>query len=327
MSHYLDNKLVFVAGATGMVGTALLERLLSDHPRTKIRACWNRREPFLKHERIEYVRGDLRSMDFCRVAVKGADCAIMAAAESVGSKVTTSEPWHVLNANLLINSQLLEAFYREKVGRIVFVGSSTLYQECNYPIKEDMLDMSEDPHPVYFAFGWLTRFIEKMCRFWHERGGFDVLIARASNVYGPYDKFDPEVSNFIPALIKKAVDKMDPFQVWGSPDVVRDVVYAEDFARGVLVLLGKTEFRYDVFNLGQGSGVKVSEVVDSVLQNAGHRPSRLTYDQSKPSTFKCRVLDCTKAKEILGWAPKCSVEEGIKKTVDWWLANKGWWKR
>ncbi|MEW6557330.1 MAG: NAD(P)-dependent oxidoreductase [Elusimicrobiota bacterium] len=324
---YLNNKLVFLAGATGSVGSAILEHLLNNYPSTKIRASYRVTEPFIKDKRIEYVKVDLREKEECRKIAKGCDCAIMAASHSGGSKVMTAQPWEFLNDNIIMNTQMLEAFFYENIKRVIYICTSAVYQEFEGYIKENELDLNKEPSLAYFGYGWLSRFIEKLCQFWHEKTGMEILIVRAANIFGPYSSFNPERSYFIPAIIRKAVDKLDPFEVWGSPDVIRDVIYSEDFARAIVMLLEKADIKFDVFNLGSGIKTTVGDVVNWALKYSGHKPSKINYDLSKPTTIKFRALDISKIKNIIGWQPQYTTEEGIKKTVDWWIKNKDTWKK
>lgn len=149
---YIDNKLVFLAGATGSVGSAIMKYILENHPTTRIRAAYKKTEPFIKHERVEYVKGDLRLQDDCRKMVKGCDCAIMAASNSAGSKLMTSQPWRFLNDNIQMNIQMLEAFHSESVKRIISIGTATVYQEFDGYIKENELDMIKTP--TWLILGW-----------------------------------------------------------------------------------------------------------------------------------------------------------------------------
>jgi GDP-L-fucose synthase len=251
----------------------------------------------------------------------------MAAAYTGGAKLITSFPWKHIKENLIMNMQMLEAFCLEGVKRVVYVGSATLYQAFDGNIKEEELDLREDPHSAYFGFGWGGRFIEKLCEFGYKKYGLEVLIARVSNIFGPYARFNPDASNFIPAIIRKAVDKMDPFEVWGSPDVVRDVICSEDFARAIVMMMDNDKIKYDTFNIGSGVKTTVKEVVKWALKYAHHKPKKIEYLQDKPSTIKFRVLDCSKAKQILGWEPRYTIEEGIEKLTKWWVENRGWWPR
>ena len=116
-----------------------------------------------------------------------------------------------------MNRQMLEAFHLEGVKRIVFIGSAVIYQAFEGSITEGELDFNQDPYPAYFGFAWAMRFLEKLCAYLHEQHGHEVIMIRAANIFGPRDKFDVERSNFIPAIIRKAADKMDPFELWGTP--------------------------------------------------------------------------------------------------------------
>ena len=324
---YLDGKTVFLAGSTGLAGTSIMQHILEHCPATTIRAAWRETGTFVNHERVQYVRGDLTSKDDCRAMVRGCDCAVMAAAFTAGAAVMKTEPWRYVNANVIMNSQMLEAFHFEGVKRAVFIGSATLYQEFEGFIKEDELDLNKDPQAAYYGIGWAMRYIEKLCRFWHDKAGLEVAIARAANIYGPYAKFDPKTSNFIPAIIRKAVDKMNPFEVWGSPDVTRDVIFAEDFARAIVMLLNNENVKFDTFNIGSGLKTTVGDVVGWALKYSGHEHAEIKYVSGGPTTIGFRALDCSKLRATLGWELVNTPEEGVRKTTEWWIKNSSGWKR
>ncbi|MFA5156117.1 MAG: NAD(P)-dependent oxidoreductase [Candidatus Omnitrophota bacterium] len=324
----LNKKITCIAGATGMVGSSILSQLLIINGNAQIRASSHNAEPLIRDRRIEYIRADLRSLEDCKQMLRGCGCLVMAAGYGGGAKNTRAFPWQHINENLTMNKQVLEAACLEGVRRVILISSATLYQEFSGNVKEDQLDWNKDPHEAHFAFGWTMRFIEKLCMFVHKRYGIEVIIARAANIFGPFDKFNPEISNFIPALIRKATDKLDPFEVWGSPDVVRDVLYSEDLARAITAMLEKDNLGgYGVFNLGSGRATTVGEVVQWALKYAQHTPTDIKYAQDKPVTIKSRILDCGKAADVLGWRPQYTIEEGIRKTTQWWMENKKWWKK
>jgi nucleoside-diphosphate-sugar epimerase len=323
----LDNKKIFLAGSTGMAGTSILRYLLDNAPTAAIRASYHNTEPIIKHKQVEYTRGDLRSLKDCRAMAAGCYCAIMAAAYAGGAGFMRSFPWEHMRENLIMNLQMLEAFHQENVKRIVYIGSATLYQQFEGNIKEEQLDLNKEPHDAYFGYGWAVRFVEKMCKFLNKKYGTQIAIAQTANIFGPYDKFSPDFSNFIPAIIRKAVSKMDPFEVWGTPDVTRDVVYADDFARAIVTMADNEEIEFDIFNIGSGVKTTVGNVVEWALKYSGHSPSAVKYIQNKPTTIKFRALDCTKAKRVLRWQPQYTIEEAVKKTTQWWLENKDTWKK
>lgn len=320
-------KRVFVAGGAGMVGSGIIKHLLAEHRDVRIFASAHRTAPFLEYGGLEYRRADLSSIEDCRAAMAGCDAAVMAAAHTANSKTIREAPFEILMANLKMNTTFLEACRLEGIRRVVFIGSATVYQDFAGSIREDMLDLNQDPHGAYFGFGWAGRFTEKVCELLHRECGMDVLLVRASNVFGPFAKFDPDTSNFIPALIRKAVDRQDPFEVWGHPDVVRDVIYVDDFAAAAVRLLNAGALKFGVFNVGSGAATTVRSVVGLVLKHASHTPSRIVYDGNKPTTMPVRILDCSKARDALAWKPEIGIEEGIRRTVDWWKDNKGWWTR
>lgn len=321
----LNKKNIFLAGATGMVGSSILRRLVSSSKTTHIKASCHNLKPQVQAKQIDYIKGDLKSIEDCRKMARDCDCAVMAAAFAGGARFIRQFPWEHMKENLMLNMQMLEVFRLEKVKRVIFIGSAALYQDFNGYIQEDEIDFNKDPYSVYFGFGWAMRFIEKLCLFLHKQYGMEIIIVRAANIFGSYDKFNPDTSNFIPALIRKAVDKMDPFEVWGSPDVTRDVIYADDFADAVVKLIRNNKITYDVFNIGSGAKTTVGDVVKWVLGYTGHRPKEIKYIQDKPTTIKFRALDCSKAKKMLGWQPRHTIPEGIKKTIQWWSKNKGSW--
>lgn len=326
----LDNKRIFLAGATGSAGANILEYLLKNYPSTRIRALHRSSpdpKPYYEDPKVEYICSDLTIKEDCRLAVQGCDCVIMAAAYTGGSKFVQSNPLKYVHENYLMNINLLTAVIDQNIQRAVWLTSSSLYQPVQKNIKEDELDYLKDPPPIHFGFGWFGRFFEKYCRFRHQMHGTEILIARVSNIYGYYSRFDEERSNFIPALIKKAVNQIDPYEVWGSPDIVRDVVYAEDVAKAAMAMLEREEVKFDIFNIGTGGSATVKDAVNYALEAAGHKPSKIIYQRDEQKVRSFTGLDCSKAKEMLGWEPKYSLKEGIDKTTAWWIKNKDSWTR
>jgi GDP-L-fucose synthase len=251
----------------------------------------------------------------------------MAAASTGGAEAALTEPYRQVTDNLVMDSLMLEALYFEGVSRIIYLSSATVYQEFDGYIREDDLDWNQNPHASYLGVGWAKRSAEKLCYFWHEKHDMDIIIARCANIYGPYAKFDPRTSNFIPALIRKAVDKIDPFEVWGTPDVSRDVIYGRDLASAVISLLKRTDITYDTFNVGSGEPVTIENIVDLALKHGRHSPSGIVYAENKPTTIQSRVLDCQKIKKTLHWEPVVSVSEGVEQTTQWWMHNKDRWSK
>lgn len=321
------NNRILVAGASGLAGSSVLKAIHEKMPDTPVTATYNRTPPSLQFPLVSWVKADLTTRDGCRAAVKGCSSAIMVAANGGGIASAMVNQGHQVTDNLVMDTLMLEAMHTAGVSRVVYISSATVYQDMEGSVREDMLDLNQDPHPTYAGVAWAKRAAEKLCWFWNKTHGMEIVIARSSNIYGPFAKFDPARSNFIPAIIRKAVDGMDPFELWGSPDITRDVIYSEDFGGAVLALHNAVEIKYDIFNLGYGRPVTVGSVVDTVLLAADFKPSKVLYKESSHATTKARILDCSKINEVVGWKPEFTPLEGIRKTVEWWRKNRLTWKK
>jgi len=325
---YLSGKRLLIAGGTGLAGTGVLRHLLQTHPNVNVRIPHrNEFGAFVHDPRVEYIHADLTNPRDCARIVAGCDCAVLAAAHTGGARQAQDRPWEQVTNNLVMDACLLEALGRAGVRRAVYVSTGSAYQDFDGPIREEQMDWNTDPPSAHFGVGWAKRAAEKLCRFWHDACGMDVIIARLANVYGPNARFDPDTSHFVAALVRKAVAGDDPFAVWGSPDVGRDILYADDFGSAVVAMLEATDVKFDVFNVGSGELITVDQVARLALHAAGHKPAKIVYDSASPKTIARRVLDCSKARTILGWHPAVDPAEGIRRTVDWWRTNKDTWQR
>lgn len=318
---------IFVAGGAGMAGSAIVEALLKRRPHGRVRATYRTTAPAVTDARLDHRRIDLSDPEALTEALRGCDAAVLAAAESGGIRMLSQEPWRQVRPNLVLAATFLEALHDAGVGRAVFVGSATCYQPFDGAIREDQLDWNQDPSAESFGVGWVMRAAEKLCEFWGQSTGLDVVRVRAANIYGPRARFDPARSNFIPALIRKAADGLDPLEVWGSPDITRDVIYSGDFGETIARLLEAEETGGKVFNVGSGRGVSVGEVVKAVLKVADCEQTRVTYANHGPLSARCRVLNSDRLHEVLDWMPMTSLEKGLRETLSWWRANRTTWRR
>ncbi|MDF2577428.1 MAG: UDP-glucose 4-epimerase [Chlamydiales bacterium] len=324
---YLTGKTICIAGATGMAGSALITYLLENYPNTYIRAIHHFSEPYILHPNIEYRKADLRLSEDCLSAVADCQAVIMAAAMTGGCLLSKTEPWKQVNHNLFMNAQLFEACHKQGVERVICIGSATLYQDSLNKLSENDLDLNQDPPLNYFGIGWVTRSVEKLAQFWSTTTSLPIICIRASNIYGPYAKFDLYTANFIPALIRKAFAKIDPFEVWGDKNVVRDVIYSADFASAVIQLLDHNQFCSEVFNICSGKAITVESVVNSVLNLVQHVPTQINYINNTPLGISYRLYDSQKIQLYTGWKIQNTLEQGLAKTVSWWQLNSETWQR
>tara|TARA_R110000787_G_scaffold23762_2_gene67589 strand:- start:1877 stop:2866 length:990 start_codon:yes stop_codon:yes gene_type:complete len=323
----LDEHKVFVAGATGMVGSAVVHALLDSSPTVAVKGTYRSNTgAFVDDDRVSYVQVDLRTREGCREAVSGCSLAVLSAANTGGAMQTKTAPWQLVTDNVVMESLLLDAVHAEGIRKVVCLGTATVYQDFDGFIREDQLDLNVDPHAAYLGVGWAKRYIEKQCAFWHQATDIDISVIRAANVYGPNAQFNPERSNFIAALVRKAVDRMDPFEVWGSLDVTRDVIYSSDVADAAVRMLSQCS-GFNVFNIGSERTTSVGEICDIALKCADHTPREVRQLGDRPVTIKSRGLDCRKARSELEWMPCVDINEGILRTMRWWESHKEDWKR
>jgi nucleoside-diphosphate-sugar epimerase len=120
---------------------------------------------------------------------------------------------------------------------------------------------------------------------------------------------------------------MEPFEVWGNPEITRDVIYSDDFGSAMVALLSARDRGFEIFNVGTGRRTRVSEVVDWALRYAGHTPREIRWRGDAPISTSFRALDCAKLARITGWRPAVAIEDGIARTTQWWQANRENWKR
>src|SRR5436190_2580753 len=148
----LNGKRVLVAGGTGMAGSAVLRQFAYQFPAASIRATWHKHEgTTVKAAHLEWVQADLRLKEDVQRVAAGCDCAVMLAATTSGARGMLAAPWQAVDDNVIMNTQMLEAFHHAKVKRVVFVSSATVYQPFQGAIKEDDLDLNQDPHAAHFG--------------------------------------------------------------------------------------------------------------------------------------------------------------------------------
>jgi GDP-L-fucose synthase len=318
---------VVITGGSGMAGSAVV-RALSRFGGFNIKVV-SRSDRLLglNNRLFEIKQFDLLEPNGLENPFEGAEAAVLCAAETVGAGGGNKHnvDQFLVNSQIDLNSLSLAA--KAGVKKVVYVGTASSYQDHVGYISEDELVWEKSPNISHFGVGWSKRVAEQFCSLLHQEKGIEFAILRLANIYGPLAKFDSKTSNFIPALVRKAVDKLDPFPVWGSADVKRDILYVDDFATAVIRCLCKSELGLTVLNIGSGKVVSVGEVVDFVLKAAGHNPKKIEYQHARKSPLLFRGLDCNKAEKELGWVSTTSVEIGVRKITEWWIENRETWTR
>ncbi len=309
---FYKDKLVLVTGGTGFVGSHFVEELLRQGAR--VRVPIHKRPLRIKDDRIETFKADLTQWDDCQHVCMGVDCIIHAAGAVSAARATVRHSMEPITANLILTSQMLQTSW-SNVDRFLLFGSSTGYPPADHPVKEEEFWLGPT-HPSYFGYGWMRRYLERMGELVHSQSDTKIAIVRPTAVYGRHDDFNPITSHVIPALIRRAVEKEDPFVVWGNPDVVRDFLHITELLRGSRLVIQKFA-KCDPVNIGYGKGITIGEVVDLVLYATGYPNVRVEFDESKPTTIPFRIADITKAHK-LGFTPGISLQSGLCDTVEWY---------
>jgi GDP-L-fucose synthase len=311
---FFKDKKVLVTGGTGFVGSHFVEELL--HQGAQIRVPIHHNPLRINDSRIETMPADLSRMEDCRRVCQGMQYVVHAGGTVAAAAASSAGPMAAISTNLILQVQMLQAAWDEKVERFLLFSSSTGYPDIRRPIKEDEF-WTGPTHPTYFGYGWMRRYCERLGEFVHSRGVTKVAIVRPSAIYGRYDNFDPKSGHVVPALIRRALAKEDPFVVWGHKDVVRDFLHVTDLIKGALLLLEK-HCECDPVNIGYGEATTIGDIVNLVLKAAGHSNAKVVYDESKPTTIPFRMVDISKARSLLGFAPSVTLADGLRDTVEWY---------
>lgn len=321
-------KRILVAGGSGMIGRALCGRLgaLPDGP--EVVAVGRQADVAFASPRVAYLRADLLSHPSWPRGMEDCDAAVLCAGPAGGRGAFASGAQAMALEAGRLGLAFLQACVERGARRALIVASATSYPARSGAMSEEDLAMEEDPAEGQWGLGWTWRYLEKMARWLGEKSGLEVVVLRTANIFGPYSRFDPAASNFIPALIRKAVDKMDPFPVYGSPKVSRDALYVDHLIDAMVELLYKKEVGVRSFNIGSGYPTTVGQVAEWALAHAGHRPSRgVVYEEDNHDVPLARYLDCARLRRFIDWSPPPSAEAGVAALTRWWQENRETWAR
>ena len=319
-------KNVLVCGGAGFIGTNLALALADRGAR--LRLTTHEKPVQVAIAGAEIVPLDLRQPEHCARAVAGMDYVFLCAAHTAGAAVIRTTPLVHITPNVLINTLMLEAAHAAGIAKFCFVSSGAAYPPTDdRPVQEAEM-FAGDPHDVYFAAGWMKRYAEVLCRTYGEKipKPMPTVVVRPSNVYGPYDKFDFAVSHVTAALIRRVVERHKPIEVWGTGNDIRDLIYVDDFIEGMLAAFA-TDRSHLAVNICAGNGHSVRQILQAILAADGYRDADVRYDPSRPTTIPVRLMDCGMARELLGFAPRTSLEEGLRRTVQWYRDQNGPRKR
>jgi nucleoside-diphosphate-sugar epimerase len=313
---------VLVTGGAGMIGGAVVRRLLSD-PDFEVRISEQRPVPQWMREGCEVHTGDLRVLGEALTATRGCTHVIHLAAIVGGIADFHRVPHTLTEVNSALYNAVVRAALECDVKRYVYVSSSMVFERAElFPTPEEYLPQCPVPLSAY-GFSKLTG--EVYCRAAHEEHGLPYTICRPFGAYGPGELPDPEpgIAHAVPDLIAKVLSGQRPLQIFGSGEQTRTLTHVDDIAQGIVTAMRAPAGLNEDFNISASRELSIAEIAGIVWEACGKdRASlRLECKPSFPVDVARRWPSVEKARRLLGWEAQIGVEEGIASTVRWLRAR------
>jgi GDP-L-fucose synthase len=309
---------VFVAGHRGMVGSALVRALREQS------GC----ELVLRsHDELDLCDTSQVEAFFAHAAI---DTVYLAAARVGGIHANHSYPAEFIRQNLLIETNVIHAAWKYPVKRLLFLGSSCIYPRlAPQPMREDSLlggklESTNEPYAIAKIAGI------KLCESYSRQFGMDFRCIMPTNLYGPGDNFHTENSHVLPALIRRFHDALlagkPEVTIWGSGEPLREFLHVDDLAAACLHLMAQARERIDAlttpqcshFNAGSGEEVRIATLAMMIADAIGYE-GHVAFDRSRADGTPRKLLDSGKLRS-LGWKPIITLDEGITRTINHYLA-------
>jgi len=315
------NASIFVAGSTGLAGSAIVRNLRAAGYGNLLLPNRDRLDLLSQQDVAEFFRQHKPEYVF------------LAAAKVGGILANNSYPAEFIYSNLMIQTNVIHHAYLNGVKRLLFLGSSCIYPRlAPQPMTEDYLltgplEPTNEPYAVAKIAGI------KMCEAYNRQYGTEFIAAMPTNLYGPGDNFHPDNSHVLPALIRRfheAKEQALPrVVVWGSGTPRRELLYVDDMANGCIFLmelpgeqLAAELLSYpksNFVNLGTGEDISIRELAEMVKEITGYRGD-IVFDTSKPDGAPRKLQDVTRV-NLLGWQARTDLHDGIEKTYQWYIDN------
>ena len=308
----LSTKRICVTGGAGFLGQHLVRNLQSK----------GAHDIFIpRYPEYDLVKGE----DIARMLADAQpDIIIHLAAHVGGIGANLARPAEFFYDNLMMGVQLMHQAWQRGVEKVVALGTICAYPKFTpIPFKEENL-WDGYPEETNAPYGLAKKMLLVQSQAYRQQYGFNSIFLLPVNLYGPGDNFDLASSHVIPALIRKCVEAKeqgaDEIVAWGDGSPTREFIYVEDAAEGI-ALATQYYNRSDPVNLGSSFEISIKELTELIARLTGFE-GRVRWDTSKPNGQPRRKLDTTRAKEYFGFSAKTNFEDGLRKTIDWYLANR-----
>lgn len=313
LTTFWKNNRILLTGGAGFLGSHIVENLLLKRGVSKDQIFVPRSKEF-----------DLRVWDNCLKVAKNADIIIHLAARVGGIGFNQKYPGTLFYDNIMMGAQLMEAARLSKVKKFVQLGTVCAYPKFTpTPFKEDDL-WNGYPEETNAPYGVAKKALLVMAQAYRQQYNMNVIYLLPVNLYGPKDNFDLESSHVIPALIRKFITAEQTGEkqvvIWGTGKASREFLFVEDAAEGIIAATEKYDQPAPV-NLGSGREVTIKELVNLIAKLIKFK-GQTVWDTSKPDGQPKRQLDTTKAKVEFGFEAATGLEEGLSKTINWYVKEK-----
>ncbi|MEM8995613.1 MAG: NAD-dependent epimerase/dehydratase family protein [Acidobacteriota bacterium] len=315
---------VLVTGGASFIGSHLVDRLLEAGARVRVAddlSTGSRRhlQPHLDAGAVDLREGDLRDTDFARRSLEGRRVVFHLAADH-GGRGYVDRHQAGPASNLLLDGAVFRGALRAGVDKVVYASSGCVYPNHLQADPDETLYLGEDlvrpPYDADNLYGWAKLMGELTLRAYRREHGLASASCRYFTVYGPRG-----VENHaILAMVARAFARQDPFEVWGDGQQVRNWTYVDDIVRGTLLAAERIDDGAPV-NLGTTERIRVLDAVRQVVDYAGYRPE-IRLRPEMPTGPRNRVADNARAAERLGWRPEVLFADGLRRTMDWYFADR-----
>lgn len=294
-----DSK-IYIAGHTGLVGSAIVRQL--------IKLGYTN---LIQRTRLELNLLDLIQVEKFFKAEKP-EFVFLAAAKVGGILANSTSPAQFIYENLQIQNNVIHQAYLQRVKKLLFLGSSCIYpRDCPQPMKEEYLlsgylEPTNEPYAIAKIAGI------KMCQGYNRQYGTNFISVMPTNLYGPNDNFDPETSHVIPALIRKFHEAkergMKQVVIWGSGEPRREFLQVDDLADACIFLMNNYNSS-EIINIGSGDELSIKQLAELIKKIVGYQ-GRIVWDKTKPDGPNRKFLDPQRLKEM-GWRRKIGLNKGL----------------
>jgi GDP-L-fucose synthase len=313
------NEKIYIAGHRGLVGSAIV-RQLEERGFTNLL--------MRTHKELD-LTNQAQVQDFFQQ--EKPDYVILAAAKVGGIHANNTYPADFIYQNMMIEANVINSAYENKVKRLLFLGSTCIYPKAvDQPMREDALltDVLESTNEPY-ALAKIAGI--KLCESYNRQYDTDFRSVMPTNLYGINDNFHPENSHVIPALMRRfheaKIKNEAEVVVWGTGNAMREFLYVDDMAQASLFVLELDEQAYKTntqsmlshINVGTGKDVTIREMAEAMKQVVGYE-GKLTFDTTKPDGTPRKLIDVTRLKNM-GWEYTTDFEDGLSKTYKWYLTR------